>query len=189
MARTRLVVASLLLAVSACQPSIAQPNDDDAKRLRPFIERQMKQEFDAGIADFMKLALSNNPHFLDKQDHEVELAKDAVKGLFYNKAYHLYVCAKSIGVGWRVLSDDEWKKVQLCYDQHNKEMLKGIKIMTQYTSLLASKAAKEEECELKARLFDAELDFPPFDFLRRSDGADKLFDFAVMTACFLSINQ
>jgi hypothetical protein len=114
-------------------------------------------------------------------DHQRrDLAKDAIKDLFYNKAYHLYVCAKS---------NDEWKTVQLCYDQHNKEMVKGIKIMTQYTSLLASKGTKEAECELKARLFDAELEFPAFDFLKRVSGPDALYDYTLMSACFLNIIQ
>ena len=40
-------------------------------------------------------------------------------------------------------------------------------------------------CELKSRLFDAEIEFPPFDFLKQSGGRDNLYDYNLMNQCLL----
>jgi len=56
--------------------------------------------------------------------------------------------------------------------------------MTGYSSLF--RGEKEIKCELKARLFDAEIEFPPFDFLQLSDGQNALLDFKALNACLLS---
>ncbi len=42
---------------------------------------------------------------------------------------------------------------------------------------------------LKSRLFDAEIEFPPFDFLKQSNGRDALYNYALLNTCLQSIGQ
>src|SRR5271169_4470526 len=60
----------------------------------------------------------------------------------------------------------------------NKEIVKNVKIETDYAALLRRNLEKGDACLVRSRLFDAELEFPPFDFLRQSDGKDELYDYA-----------
>ena len=62
-----------------------------------------------------------------------------------------------------------------------KEMQKYNTITTDYASVVLRRTAK---CELKARMFEAEIEFPPFEFLKTS--GTGLMDFKVMNACLLS---
>jgi len=54
------------------------------------------------------------------------------------------------------------------------------KIWDDYVKSVEPMAATQ--CEMRARLFDAELEFPPFDFLK---GELALFDFEKLNACVI----
>ncbi len=114
--------------------------DDHNYILRMITERQIKEEFDKALSGFRELALKNDPRFLEKNPHDVELITDLVKSSFYNKAYNLYVCVKTLRDDASLSSDERNKRMPGCYLDRNKELVKNFKMMTEYLSLFVSQA-------------------------------------------------
>ena len=81
------------------------------------------------------------------------------------------------------------QKMRSCHEKRNFAQRDTVKILTQYYALFVSNKDKAKECEQQSRLFEAEIEFPPFDFLKQSDGRDNLYDYSLMNQCLLSITQ
>jgi len=157
--------------------------------LKKIIEPQIKEEFEKDLSLFREEALKNDPRFLEKNSRDVELVTDEIKSRFYNKAYNLYVCVKTLAADASLSNDERSKRLPGCYLDRNKELAKNFKMMTEYLSLFMSQAGKTEQCMLKSRLFDAEIEFPPFDFLKQSNGRDALYNYPLLNTCLQSIGQ
>jgi hypothetical protein len=173
-------LASLLAVIESGR---TQTRDENYNKMRATIEQQIRNEYKQGSAEIIKQILATNPNFKDRQ-----VIEDWIKGLFYNKAYNFFFCIKSAG-GQPSSGTERLSGAETCYEERNKQAAKVTTIMIQYASLLLSKPKEVVQCDLQARLFDAEIDFPPFDFLKQSSGRDALYDNAAMSACLMSINR
>jgi hypothetical protein len=152
----------LVLAACACllaAPVAAQTSDADKKTARAMVEDHTKTDFEE-----LKSKIS-------QRDND---AMDALKMLFYNKAYIYYACI--VSVGREKFSD---KTIADCAREPMTELMAGFNKAKEY-----SKNPKAETCATKARLATAEADFPPYDFLAGDDV--HLYDFKAMRTCLTS---
>ena len=155
MKRSVLVSCACLLAA----PVAAQTGDADKKTARAMVEDRTRQDFEQA---------KNKVSQRDKD------AIDAIKILFYNKAYIYYACLVSIG---REKFSD--KAVAQCVQEPMTELMAGLSKAKDYSS-----NPKAAACETKARLVKEEADFPPYDFLAGDDV--HLLDFKTMRTCLTS---
>ena len=98
--------------------------------------------------------------------------------LAYNKAYIYYSCLLSLGPP--ATTEEailDWVQNLIA------EAVATNNLTIQYISLF-ERNPKAVKCELKARLFKEELEFPPYDFLV-GEGI-YLYDHKVMRACLIS---
>lgn len=154
MKRAVLMCCACLLAA----PAAAQTADAGKKLLketaRKMVEERTREDFEQ---------IKNRQR--DKN------AIDAIKMLFYNKAYIYYACL--ISIGREKFSD---KAVAECAQEPMTELLAGLSKAKDYSS-----NPKAAACETKARLVKEEADFPPYDFLA-GDGV-HLLDFKTIRTC------
>jgi hypothetical protein len=150
--------AGLMCAFFLAAPVAAQTGDADKKLLketaRKMVEERTREDFEQ---------LKNKQRDKD--------AVDAIKMLFYNKAYIYYACLVSIG---REKFSD--KAVADCAQEPMTELMAGFNNAKDY-----SNNPKTAACETKARLAKEEADFPPYAFLAGDDV--HLYDFKVMRTC------
>ena len=180
-------VAITLIALGhLATPLIAEEGN---QALRSIAEQQTKDAFDQAVSKFRKAAQEKDPHVFDKEPNDMERVIDAIKSLYYNDAYSLYICMKVAAAETAPSGDESIQTKRNCYEKRNSAQRNTVKILMQYTSLFTRNKEKAKQCELKSRLFDAEIEFPPFDFLKQSDGRDNLYDYSVMNQCLLSIAQ
>ena len=157
MQRLVLVACACLLAA----PVAAQTGDADKKLLketaRTMVEERTREDFEQ---------LKNK-----QRDKDVI---DAIKILFYNKAYIYYACIVSIG---REKFSD--KAIADCAREPMAELMAGSKNAREQ-----SKNPNALKCETSARLAKEEADFPPYAFLAGDDV--HLYDFKAMRTCLTS---
>jgi hypothetical protein len=151
--------ACLMCAFFLAAPVAAQTGDADKKTARAMVEDRTRQDFEEAKSK------------ISQRDKD---AMEAIKMLFYNKAYIYYACLVSIG---REKFSD--KAVAECVQEPMKELIAGSRNAREY-----SKNPKAETCETKARLAKEEADFPPYAFLAGDDV--HLFDFRAMRICLSS---
>ena len=163
--------------------------EDGNQALRSIAEEQTKDAFDQAISKFRKAAQEKNSHVFDKESNDMERVIDAIKSLYYNDAYSLYICMKVAAAETAPSGDKSIQTMRNCHEKRNSAQRNTVKILMQYNSLFMRNKEKAKQCELKSRLFDAEIEFPPFDFLKQSDGRDNLYDYSLMNQCLLSITQ
>ena len=165
-------------------PLIAEEGN---QALRSIAEKQTKDAFDQAVSKIREAAQEKNSQ--DKESNDVERVIDAIKSLYYNDAYSLYICMKVAAAETAPSGDESIQKMRNCHEKRNSAQRNTVKILMQYNSLFMRNKEKAKQCELKSRLFDAEIEFPPFDFLKQSDGRDNLYDYSLMNQCLLSITQ
>jgi len=102
-------------------------------------------------------------------------AMDALKMLFYNKAYIYYACLVSIG---REKFSD--KAIAECGQEPMTELIAGLNKAKEY-----SKNPNVEKCETNARLAKEEADLPPYALLTAGDDV-RMYDFEAMRICLTS---
>ena len=157
MKRSVLVACACLMTA----PILAQTADADKNLLketaRKMVEERTREDFEQ---------LKNKQRDKD--------AIDAIKVLFYNKAYIYYACLVSIG---REKFSD--KAVAECVQEPMTEFIAGLSKAKEYLS-----NPKAAACETKARLVKEEADFPPYGFLAGDDV--HLLDFKTIRTCLTS---
>ena len=150
--------ACLMCACIPAAPVAAQTGDSDKELLketaRKMVEERTREDFEQ---------IKNKQRDKD--------AIDAIKMLFYNKAYIYYACLVSIG---REKFSD--KAVAECAQEPMAELMAGFNKAKDYSS-----NPKATACETKARLAKEEADFPPYAFLAGDDV--HLYDFKAMRMC------
>jgi hypothetical protein len=155
--------ACLIWAFFLAAPAAAQTANPDKKSVketaRAMVEDRTRQDFEQAR---------------DKLSRRDKDTIDAVKILFYNKAYIYYACIVSIG---REKFSD--KAIAECVQEPMKELIAGSRNAKEY-----SKNPKAEKCETNARLAKEEADFPPYAFLAGDDV--HLYDFKAMRTCLTS---
>ena len=159
MKRSVLVSCACLLAAPVAAQTAAADKRLLKETARTMVEDRTRQDFEEA---------KNKVSQRDKD------AMDAIKILFYNKAYIYYACIVSIG---REKFSD--KAIAECVQQPMKELIAGSRNAKEY-----SKKPKAETCQANARLAKEEADFPPYAFLAGDDV--HLFDFRAMRICLTS---
>jgi hypothetical protein len=160
--------------------SAAAKDAERDQKIRSLIEREIKTEFDNSLAALMKAAEARGK---TNDAHKMELAVDGIKDMFYNKAYGLYRCVKEAD-GLKTSAAEKWDRMEACNKTTGLLIMKAYKIMSEYPSSLLGKW--EVNCEFKALLFDAEIEFPPFDYLKTTATSNTLIDHNRLIDCFLS---
>ena len=159
------LVILVLLVVGS--PVMAQSPTPEMKRsLRAFLEPEIAKETEAALRDFMTAARARGTD----ESPDLPLALSGVKSLVYNSAYARYRCMLE-----NIRSPDLAGE---CYRKAILELYASYKIFTEYT---AQVAPRSKRCQLEARLFEAELEFPPYKFLE-GEGMN-LYDHGRMAAC------
>jgi hypothetical protein len=134
-------------------------------------KKSVKETARAMVEDHTKADFEELKNKVSQRDND---AMDALKMLFYNKAYIYYACIVSLG---REKFSD--KAMGECVQEPMKELMAGLNRAKE-----DSRNPKAEKCEAKARLVKAEKDFPPYAFLAGDDV--QLFDFKAMRICLTS---
>ena len=155
--------ACLMCAFFLAAPVAAQTADAD--------KRPLKETARTMVEDFTRQDFEEAKNKVSQRDKD---ATEAIKILFYNKAYIYYACIVSIG---REKFSD--KAIAECVQQPMKELIAGSRNAKEY-----SKNPKAEKCETNARLAKEEADFPPYAFLAGDDV--HLYDFNAMRTCLTS---
>ena len=179
-------VITLIAFVHLTTPLIAEEAN---QALRSIAEEQTREAFDQAVSKFRKAAQEKNSHVFEKEPNDMERTIDAIKSLYYNDAYSLYICMKVAVAEAAPSGDEPIQKMRNCHQKRNFAQRNTVKILMQHFSLFMSNKEKAKQCELESRLFDAEIEFPPFDFLKQLDGRDNLYDYSLMNQCLLSITQ
>jgi hypothetical protein len=161
----KFVFWTLMILVTQAQ---AQPLPRE-RELIAIIEEGTRQEFDELVKVFWANAGRRGT------DEDRKLAMDAIKGIVYNKAYAQYFCTTIEVAAKRA----DLSKVEACIKDRMKHKITNFKITTQYTATVAPHSMK---CEMQARLFAAEIEFPPFEFLKDA----SLYDYEKMNDCYLN---
>jgi hypothetical protein len=87
--------------------------------------------------------------------------------LMYNMAYIKYSCT---------IASASAPGAQACLKKSGEQFLILYRLATDYSALLSG---SNLQCDMQARLFEAEIEFPPFSFWKDS----KLYDATRMIAC------
>jgi hypothetical protein len=157
-------LAALLLALVplAAGAQTIQKTPQVKTELRLLLEPSVRGDFEAALKTLEAKIKPGMP------ENEVKMAKEGLQSLSYNKAYNHYRCylehAPSVEKG------DE------CIQERVKHFLVYNNLTRDYFS---SVAGRTKQCEMQSRLFEAEIEFPPYSFLK---GA-HLFDFQHMNEC------
>ena len=155
--------ACLICALFLAAPVAAQTGTSD--------EKSVKETARAMVEDLTRQDFEQLKDKLSGRDKDTI---DAVKTLFYNKAYIYYACIVSLG---REKFSD--KAMGECVQEPMKELMAGLNRAKE-----DSRNPKAPACEAKARLVKEEKDFPPYAFLAGDDV--QLFDFKAMRICLTS---
>jgi len=97
---------------------------------------------------------------------------------YYNKAYAYYRCGKTA----RPSADADIVEPEFvrCFEDYKAQFSKFMKLVDY---VLAIDLHTQMQCEMRTRLFEAELEFPAFDFLQ-GEGVG-LVDFKKWNDCLL----
>jgi hypothetical protein len=165
-----LVLVALLGATgnfASAQSAAKSVGTDLRASIEPFVKNLYEQM--GGIANVI------GGGSLSAED--AEEFRNYMKGRVYNMAYAYYRCKA------RLSSSPGNDAVAGCYKKAIQENNASIRIIDLSGGEKGKNAEEIAACEQKARLSDAETEFPPYDFLKRSDGRDILYDYAVMERC------
>jgi hypothetical protein len=137
------------------------------------IEPMVQSEFN----EMMKLLRKKGE---DMGQRPTEADMDALKLLYYNKAYNYYVC--TLEAVKRSSEAGEIEKIfYSCAEPRNASLYTFMAKMNNYAGVIGVNAFKR--CGLASRLFDAELEFKPYSFLWH-EGAE-LHDYEKYNLCII----
>lgn len=137
--------------------AVTRKNYDDALNL---LKRAMEERIAKGII--------SRP-----SAQQLKMSEDGIRLVFYNKAYAVYACVKN---AIELLENIDLKA---CEAKMSAQLNMNMKL-SDYIDAVGDRAAIR--CEMQSRLFQEELEFPPFEFL---EGA-RLFDYDKLNACIMS---
>ncbi|MCG6203385.1 hypothetical protein LPW26_01930 [Rhodopseudomonas sp. HC1] len=151
---------------ASCEASSQTLSPDQLSHLREMIRGDIKPKFDEDARKLRYLAIQN-----DVKSNALRLAIQGLQTNYYNLSYIMYSCFIS-SLATTVDDIDPCRK-------------KKIVAMAKTSGLAEYSVAREKSgrCEMGARIFEAEVEFPPFEFLA-FDG-NSLFDFDKLNRCLL----
>lgn len=163
-AEMRAIASLLFLLLGMNSPLYA---DEQNKKLRQegarfMLKDETEKQFDQIIASF-----NTNGTEQEKRD-----ATEGTKMLVYNKVYGTYACF--------VANTDE-AAIAACNKNHMHEF-RRFSGLGQYIGVIGIQ--RLGKCHMQSRLFDAEVEFPPYEFLKGK--GVMLFDLAKFNNCVVS---
>lgn len=170
-----LVFVALLMATgsSASAQSTANSIGTDLRAsIEPFVKNLYEQT--GGILE----AITGGRGSLSPEG--AEEMKNHIKGRVYNQAYAYYRCNEQHA------SSSGSDALVGCYEKASHEIAASVQIIDFGGGEKGKNAEAIAACEQKSRLPHAEAEFPPYDFLKRSDGPDAIYDYVVMESCLKS---
>ena len=90
----------------------------------------------------------------------MERTIDAIKSLYFNDAYSLYICMKVAAAETAPSGGEPIQKMRNCHEKRNSAQRDTVKILTQYYALFTSNKEKAKQCEQKSRLLTRRSNFP-----------------------------
>jgi hypothetical protein len=137
------------------------------------LQKGAKADFEQRLKNARELARQRGRSNMSEKDRQGAIS--AFKNLFYNSLYIRYHCMMT---EWTEDVEKFATQVKQCFDEraaaHQKffQLSENIRAFDNQTLL---------RCELVSRLFEAEIEFPRFDFLQ--DDNVFLFDAAKLNEC------
>ena len=174
-----LVVALLVTGTTGVTLAVREPLLVEGKSPEQFvrseIEKAARLEF-----DMLMEQLFAHERGSDEQ-RKVAIAR--IKLAMYNKSYINFKCWLSAIFDAQETGREtlDQTKLEDCAKGPLSQLYTNYKIWVDYRRAMEPITAKR--CEMRARLFDGELEFPPFDFLNGNE--PTLFDFEKWHACLL----
>ncbi len=173
------ITLGIFFLVAILWTSFARADDNEKSRLevlRYIVKQAVQEDFDSMVALAKKNTKDSGKAF------SAELL-NALKYLGYQKAYIYYVCTKET-IGQlpsnadieEVLKSGELRSS--CVDRRLAEAAKTPKLYEYPHARL-----RASSCEMKWRLYDAEREFPPYDFLQTKDS--RLIDHQNYNSCLM----
>jgi len=168
-----LTLVSLLVAVQSPSPSQQDTALDLKKEATAIIERNIRAEFEHTMKEVFW------PKMANASEEDKKLGLKSTKWLFYNKAYAYYRCGTTDARGSSDVKLIEREFVR-CFEDHAAQFKKTLKLVDYAPAI---DLHTQIQCEMRSRLFEAELEFPAFDFLQ-GDGV-YLLDYKKWNDCLL----
>jgi hypothetical protein len=171
--------ALLFLAISLPSLGRAQ-NALDGVGFYKSLEGDIRKFFDKAVADFN--IAKNKRIKAGKIVVTPAMEREALAGIrmmAYNKGASYGICADKFASEHDI--DKASASIDKCVEERNFAMLKASKLTDYINTVGADKMAK---CELKARDFENETRFPPFEFLI-DEHSPQLIDFGKLNECVM----
>jgi hypothetical protein len=174
-----LVMALLVTEATTVTPTVHEPPLVEGKSLEQFVRSEIEK---AARLEFDTLMEQVFAHKVES-DEQRQAAIAGIKLAMYNKSYINFKCFVTAIYDAQEASRGTLDETKL------EDCAKGplSQLYTNYKNLVDYRKAMEpitaKRCEMRARLFHGELEFPPFDFLNGDEPA--LFDFEKWHACLL----
>jgi hypothetical protein len=151
------VAVALGILVAATSLSYSQGRTTQQIFLRIVLESKAKAEFESTVAKI-------NPKATEQQREDVT---NALKLVQYNKVYGAYRCV--------LASPADKDAILACQAKFLKELRR-------FSGLISTiRRERIRECEIRHRLHEAEIEFPPYEFLRGP--ISHLFDLSKFDEC------
>jgi hypothetical protein len=154
------LLAVLLLICFSGATAAQTLSADRKKQLREYIQGDIAKETDELVKTFLAETKGS--------EDELRLGVEAIKDMLYNKAYNQYRCV--------LIHPTSASEINECFVMAIRQMAIYHKLAADYFSTIAKRS---RQCEMQTRLFEAEIEFPPYSFL----GNAQLFDYARMNEC------
>jgi hypothetical protein len=158
-------VAMLLLTCVSAAAAPQTLSADQKKAIREVIGIDSAKETEELVNSFLKAAKKEKP---TATADELQKATEGIEFVQYNKAYNQYRCILE--------HPTSPEQGQECALDANRNIAIYLKLTNEYSSTIANRSAR---CEMKTRLFKAEIEFPPYPFM----GDAQLFDHGRMIEC------
>jgi hypothetical protein len=161
---------------------------DKEKSFYAFLEPDIKQQYEAAVASAMAhLKETGKLNIMPK--HEIDNAFDFIKSDFYNKAAMQAMCIgetlRSLGSydpTAKTFQDNVMVRAKSCFEAKMVDFQVWNNLIVNYFNVMPPGTSKR--CEMEARLFERELQLPPYDFLKTKN--PMLIDFAKYNQCIRS---
>jgi hypothetical protein len=195
------MLGKIIFAISATMCSVVPTSAqelskqailDKEQSFYAFNKDQIKQEYEAQIASATE-HLKQTGKLNNMSKKELDESFDYIKNDFYNKAVMQTTC---IGETLRSLPNYDprsqtsteafLERSQTCVEAKGVEFSKSITLLLDYEDYIKSlPPGTTVRCEIEARLFERELQLPPYDFLKTKHNA--LHDYQKYNNCLTEV--
>lgn len=146
-----------------------QVSKDRIEELRKIVERDTRLKFEKAV-----IVLNERQKAKNVSAGTYRKAMDGIKNIFYYEAYSWHSCVLAT-LNTSFEDAEQCKKAKsIAREKYSK--------LASYPRVVARSA----DCEMRSRLYEEEIDFPPFDFLKVQEGENYLLDFDALNKCVMN---